>query len=75
LEVYYREQAQANGAIRNRIRWSRYVVDLIKHVQCSVRRFHDISKLRFLLYSDSLTPEDLATVKRDDAGIIWLGKR
>lgn len=44
----HHEQAQAIGAVRNRAHWSRYVADLIQRIQCSVRRFHDLSKLRFL---------------------------
>jgi DNA repair photolyase len=68
------EQAQAVGAVRNRAQWSRYVVALIQHFQSSVRRFYDTSKLRFLLYPSGLTPEDLAAVRQDDAGIVWLGK-
>jgi DNA repair photolyase len=69
-----RQQAEAISAIRNRVRWSRYVVDLIQHVQSSVRRFHDIGKLRFLLYPSGLTPGDVARVREDDAGVVWLGK-
>ena len=71
----YHQQAEAIAVIRNRVRWSRYVVGLIQHVQCSVRRFHDISKLRFLLYPDGLTSEDLTRVGEDDAGVVWLGKK
>ena len=70
----YHQQAEAVAAVRNRIRWSRYVVDLINNVQCSVRRSHDINELRFLLYPDGLTPDDLARVQRDPAGVVWLGK-
>lgn len=70
----YHQQAEAIGAVRNRVRWSRYVVDLIQHLQGSVRRFYDINKLRFLLYPGGLTSEDLARVREDDAGVIWLGK-
>ncbi len=70
----YHQQAQAIGAIRNRVPWSRYAVDLIRHLQCSVRKFHDINKLRFLLYPNGLTSEDLAKVREDDAGVVWLGK-
>jgi hypothetical protein len=70
----YCRQAEAIGAVRNRVRWSRYVVDLIRHLQGGVRRFHDLNKLRFLLYPSGLTPEDLAKVRQDDAGIVWLGK-
>jgi DNA repair photolyase len=71
----YHQQAEAIGAVRNRVRWSRYVVDLIQHLQCSVRRFHDISKLRFLLYPNGLAAEDLAKVREDDAGVVWLDKK
>lgn len=70
----YHEQAQAVGAVRNRTQWSRYVAVLIRHLQDSVRRFSDTSKLRFLLYPSGLTPEDLDQVERDDAGVVWLGK-
>jgi DNA repair photolyase len=69
------EQAQAVGAVRNRAQWSQYVVALIQHLQESVRRFYDTNKLRFLLYPSGLTPGDLATVRQDGAGIIWLGKK
>lgn len=71
----HHEQAGAIGAIRNMARWSQYVVDLIQHVQHSVRQFHDIGKLRFLLYPGDLTPEDLVRVRDDDAGVVWLGKK
>ena len=71
----YHEQAQAVGAVRKKVNWSRYVVALIQHLQDSVRRFYDTSKLRFLLYPGGLTSEDLAQLKQDDAGIVWLGKK
>jgi DNA repair photolyase len=71
----HHEQAEAVSAVRNKAQWSRYVADLIRHIQHSVRRFHDLSKLRFLLYPDGLTPSDVATIRRDDAGVVWLGKR
>lgn len=74
VEHGYHQQAEAVAGVRNRIGWSRYVVELIKNVQCSVRRFHDIKKLRFLLYPDGLTPDDLARIQRDAAGVVWLGK-
>jgi DNA repair photolyase len=70
----YHAQAHAVGTVRNGVRWSHYVADLIQHVQGSVRRFHDVSKLRFLLYPDGLTAEDLTRVKQDNAGVVWLGK-
>jgi len=73
-EQGFREQAEAVAAIRNRVHWSRYVTNLIQRLQGSVRRWYDINKLRFLLYPGGLTPDDLARVRQDDAGIVWLGK-
>lgn len=40
----------------------------------SVRVHTDIAKLRFLLYPSKLTTEDADRNRRDDAGVIWLGK-
>lgn len=67
-------EAAANGAIRRKEAWSRYVADLIAKVQDSVRTHFDITKVRFLLYPSNLTPEDAGRIRRDDAGVIWLGK-
>lgn len=58
--------------IRNRQAWSAYVVRLIKKVQQSVRKYYDIKKLRFLQYLNGLSADDIAEIKRDDAGVIWL---
>ena len=69
----YREQAEAIRHIRKRANWSRHVVDLIRRVQHPVRKHSDIAKLRFLLYRSGLQPEDRAKIKRDDAGVVWLG--
>lgn len=74
-EHSHHEPAQAVCAVRNKAQWSRYVADLIRHIQHSVRRFHDLSKLRFLLYPDGLTPSDVAAIRRDDAGVVWLSKK
>jgi DNA repair photolyase len=75
LELWgYEKEAKAFESIRNRKNWSRYVVHLVKNVQQSVRKSSGISKLRFLLYPANLTPQDKAEIKKDDAGVIWLGK-
>jgi hypothetical protein len=50
------------------------MADLIAKVQESVRAHSDIAELRFLLYPSPLTPEDANHIRRDDAGVIWLGK-
>ena len=61
--------------LRKRAAWSAYVVALVHSVQRSVRQHSDISKLRFLLYPSRLLPEDVETIKKGDAGVIWLGKQ
>ncbi len=64
--------ANAIETIRNRHAWSVYVVQLIKNVQHSVRKYYDITKLRFLQYSSGLNTQNIAEIKKDDAGVIWL---
>ena len=66
------KEAASIDSVRNRSNWSRYVTGLIRNVQQSVRKLYDINRLRFLLYSNGLTPEDLAQIKQDDEGVIWL---
>jgi len=67
-------EAAAITKIRNKRHWSQYVVDLIANVQGSMRQNFDISKLRFLLYPSRLLPEHVEAIKKDDAGVIWLGE-
>ena len=74
LELWgYDAEAQAIGRIRTRRHWSRYVLELIRNVQASVRRRFDIQKLRFLLYPSNLLPEHASAIRQDDAGVAWLG--
>lgn len=61
--------------IRRRVEWSWYVVKLLRHLQGSVRAHYDIAHLRFLLYPSRLIQEKLDEIRRDDAGVVWLGKR
>ena len=68
----YQFEAEQVDAIRNKIKWSGYVTELISTVQRSIRRFSDIKKLRFLLYPADLTAADTKKIKNDDAGVIWL---
>ena len=65
-------EAAAMARVRDRKQWSQYVVDLIVNVQRSVRRYSDISKLRFLLYPSRLLPEHVEALRKDDTGIVWL---
>jgi len=68
----YAKEADAVGKIRNNDEWSAYAVELIKNVQKSMRKYSNIRKLRFLLYSDKLEDEHLKEIRKDDAGIKWL---
>ncbi|MCY2953145.1 MAG: DNA photolyase [Planctomycetota bacterium] len=70
----YTREAAAIGQIRRRDQWSRYVLELIRHVQTSMQRHSDLGKLRFLLYPTGLTPGDLSEIHQNDTGVIWLGK-
>lgn len=75
LEIWgYHDEGEAIGRIRQRHYWSHYVADLITNVQASARRHSDVSKVRFLVYPSRLTAQDAAEIKKDDAGVIWLGK-
>lgn len=71
-EAGYRNEASAIEHIRCQANWSKYVLSLVRNVQASVRKYADISKLRFLLYPSRLKPDDIKIFEQDDAGIIWL---
>ena len=68
----FTRQSQAIHCIRKQQSRSQYVVDLLKKTQSSIRKHFDITKLQFLLYPSRLLPEDLAIIKQDDAGVVWL---
>ena len=70
----YSTEATATHRIRRTSDWSTYVVELIRNVQRSVRQTYDIANLRVLLYPSRLAACDVATIRQDDAGVIWLDK-
>ena len=70
----YEKEADAVGAVRRRRNWSPYVVRLIADLQQALRDRGMIDKLRFLLYPSRLTEQDAAIIRKDDEGVIWLGK-
>jgi len=39
-----------------------------------VRKYPDIKNLRVWLYLSRLLPEDVNTIRQNDAGVTWLGK-
>ncbi len=59
--------------IRQRALWSNDVAQLISRTQQAVRKHSHISRLRFLLGRSGLLQEDEARVRKDDAGVVWLG--
>ncbi len=67
-----KEEAAEIQKIRNRKNWNSYVVDLIKSVQDAIRKHSDLSKLRILQYSKSLTKESITKIKQNDVGVVWL---
>lgn len=71
----FKDEARAIEKIRHREHWSRYVLELIAKVQRSTRKHLVIGKLRFLLYPSNLLPEHVEQIRRDDAGVAWLGKQ
>jgi len=73
LELWgYQKEAESIRRIRNRANWSKYVLNLLRNVQRSVRKYSDINKLRFLLYPTNLLSEDQEAIRKDDAGVVWL---
>ena len=71
-EAGFPSEAAAIKNIRKRDNWSDYVIHLIRNVQQSVRKYYDINKLRFLQYPSGLKATDIAEIKKDDAGVVWL---
>jgi len=65
-------EAEAVSRIRMRTNWSGYTTRLVANVQTAMRKHDMLDKLRFLLYSSSLSPEDEAEIRKDDVGVIWL---
>jgi len=71
----YLAEAKAVESIRERKVWSVYVRDLIARVQRSVRKYSEMERLRLLLYPTGLTAAHEEEIRKDDAGVIWLGKK
>jgi DNA repair photolyase len=69
----FRAESLAVSRIRRQKNWSCYTVLLIRCLQMSMRRHSDVRKLRFLLYPSGLREQDLASIRNDDEGVVWLG--
>ncbi len=70
----YSKEAAAVQEIRNTAKWSAYTRRLIADVQQAVRKHFDIRKPRVLLFPSNLTAEDETAIRRDNKGVVWLGK-
>lgn len=68
----FEKEARAVELVRNRKNWSKYVFELIQKVQSSVRKYSDMSKLRFLQYPSGLLAEHVEKIEKDDEGVVWL---
>ncbi|MGA7744370.1 MAG: hypothetical protein WBP56_09665 [Polyangia bacterium] len=66
--------ATETAKIRKTVVWSAYTVRLASNLQEVLRRHGALDKLRFLLYPSNLTEEDVAQLRREAEGIVWLGK-
>jgi DNA repair photolyase len=73
-EAGFEKEAAAVDAVRTEKNWSRYVARLVKTVQDAMKNHGGLDKLRFLLYTAGLQDSDLKSIRKDDAGIKWLGK-
>ena len=73
-EAGYNREAAAVDQVRHKIEWSGYVVRLVGNVQEALRRHGALGKLRFLLYSASLTETDVAWIRRHGDGVVLLVK-
>ena len=70
----YRAEAEQVAVIRHAVHWSAYTRRLLETAQSALDRYGCLSKLRFLLYPDRLTPEDESWIRRHHHGVRWLGK-
>jgi len=70
----YGMEADAFGAIRNRRCWGEYASRLVRRAQQIASVFGAIDRLHVLLYENQFMPEHVVELKKDNRGLIWLGK-
>ena len=68
----YVAEADAVTAVRRRRAHAAYTLQLLRNVQRAMRKHRMINKLRFLLYGTYLSGGDVAVIRSDDAGVVWL---
>ncbi len=68
----YSYEAAAIQEISFREGWSNFTVNILRMVQTAIRTYGNVSKLKFLVHGNHLTPEAFQRVKEDDAGVLWL---
>jgi len=70
----FEEEAKSVGAVRKKKNWSPYAADLVEKLQGSIERYGMDGKLRYLLYPKNLTDADRNRIRKNDAGVVWLGE-
>jgi DNA repair photolyase len=73
LAAGFEKEAAAVGRIRSRVNWSHYCAGLIATVQQVMKELGVLGKLQFLLYPSHLTDADRRRIRKNDAGVKWLG--
>jgi len=66
-------EADAVARIRKRVHWSPYAAAMLGNLQVAMRKRMNTKQLRFLLYPKGLSGPDEAEIRKDDAGVVWLG--
>jgi DNA repair photolyase len=73
-EAGFEEEARSVGAVRKTKNWSPYAADLVQKLQVAISRYGMDGKLRYLLYPKKLNEADRNRIRKNDAGIVWLGE-
>ena len=68
----FEDEAEAVSRIRRTVNWSPYAASLVENLQLAMKAHMSAEQLRYLLYPKNLREEDLAKIKRNDEGVIWL---
>jgi DNA repair photolyase len=73
-EAGFEEEARSVSAVRQRKQWSPYAADLVQKLQGAITLYGMDGKLRYLLYPKNLTDADRNRIRKNDAGVVWLGE-
>jgi hypothetical protein len=68
----FQEAAKRIDAIRHGAQWNEYAVQFVQRAQEVAEKKGVLDHLHILLYSSSLTQENMAVLKTREHGIVWL---